>query len=504
MDRLKAELDAAGVRTWLDRESLRSGENWEAAVQRAIREASFFVACFSANLPDEETSEETSEMYEELRQAITQLRKRGRATRWFQSAMLDDVPVTDLPVSETEHLDKYHQARLYENWPAGIERLAGELNADASARRRERRVARLEPIRPPDAEPTPAIASGWKIERTSDYGATLVQASVGVLTRSPTEPVIMTAGRDLTELWTCPDLDPLEPRRHAAPVETAAFSPRGLIATATADRLVHLWRPGEPDEPPLDHVDTLDAQRRWNPKLSFSVTGEQLAVGSAGELRVWDTATGTRVERAPAVRFLTAIAFGPYERLLAFGDIHGHVGYYDVMTRREIPGHSHPRSTSDTGISQVVFSPDGSRLVSVARNHTLRVSDVDRDSEIKPLRLDGVRAVAFGPSAALLAAAQDDGRVVFLDLYGGDEPFAPLDCLAEKMAFSPDGELLATIEKDGPGRLWHIASGVQTPLDDERVVRHVVFAPDGGLLVAAGPQPGRSRDEIRVWSGVAV
>ena len=47
--KLYAELEAAGLRPWLDRKKLLPGQNWRGCVERAIDTCDFFIACFSSN-----------------------------------------------------------------------------------------------------------------------------------------------------------------------------------------------------------------------------------------------------------------------------------------------------------------------------------------------------------------------------------------------------------------------------------------------------------------------
>jgi hypothetical protein len=52
VDRLCHELESHGVNVWLDRNDIKLGARWNKAIQEAIRQGDFFIACFS----DEYTS----------------------------------------------------------------------------------------------------------------------------------------------------------------------------------------------------------------------------------------------------------------------------------------------------------------------------------------------------------------------------------------------------------------------------------------------------------------
>ncbi len=110
--RLYDEMQAAGLRPWIDRRRLLPGQNWQRAIQRAIQRADFFVACFSQ----------------------TAVRKRGQfpyelrlALRCADRMPLDDsfiIPVRFEPCeiprrikSAIQHVD------LFLDWKPGVERL---------------------------------------------------------------------------------------------------------------------------------------------------------------------------------------------------------------------------------------------------------------------------------------------------------------------------------------------------------------------------------------------
>jgi WD40 repeat protein len=281
------------------------------------------------------------------------------------------------------------------------------------------------------------------------------------------------------------------------------------VATASADKIVRLWN-SVPDSPELE-LDHRDAERFWRPAMVFSASGEFLATSLTGELRVWDTASGQRIQRGPSLTHVSALAFGPFSRLLAIGRIDGTVQWFDVVTEERFPPKAHPRgpgSVSTNLVDQVLFSPDGARLVSVGSQGSLRVWDVESGSEEKHLPRDGVHCVAFGPSPAMLAGGGKDGSVHVWETDTGRELFrADVPSAITELAFSPDSEILATISQDRSARVWDIRSGEKVVLDEQYLVCQIAFGPDGNLLATAGTV--RSDDTyrslgaaIRVWTGV--
>ena len=50
VDRLCKDLTTHGAKVWLDRNNITPGKRWKQAIRRAIREGSFFIACFSPKI----------------------------------------------------------------------------------------------------------------------------------------------------------------------------------------------------------------------------------------------------------------------------------------------------------------------------------------------------------------------------------------------------------------------------------------------------------------------
>ena len=47
VDRLYERLVRGGCAPWMDRRSLRPGDNWQASIEQSILRADYFLACFS-------------------------------------------------------------------------------------------------------------------------------------------------------------------------------------------------------------------------------------------------------------------------------------------------------------------------------------------------------------------------------------------------------------------------------------------------------------------------
>ncbi|MCW2878547.1 MAG: hypothetical protein JWQ95_2647 [Sphaerisporangium sp.] len=123
VDRLSSELNRSGVRVWLDRNELKPGQRWKSALRTAIREGSFFVACFS------EQSERRGRSYmrEEVTIAIDEIRLRPHDRAWFIPVQLTACTLPDLGISSTETLSDLQYVDLSKDWNIGMTMLTSVL-----------------------------------------------------------------------------------------------------------------------------------------------------------------------------------------------------------------------------------------------------------------------------------------------------------------------------------------------------------------------------------------
>ena len=199
--------------------------------------------------------------------------------------------------------------------------------------------------------------------------------------------------------------------------------------------------PGSPDSPDSAHpADSILA-------TTFSPDGSRAATATAGgDVRLWDTATGTL-----------------------------------VAARLEHRGQ----------VVTLAFSPDGARLVTAGEDRTAQVWDTSTGARITSLeghrRL--VRAATFSPDGKTIATASWDDTARFWDPSTGKQlallegHAAPLHALS----FAPDGSGLLTASADGTARHWTANGADSTPLrGHEASVDLAIFSPDSRLLLTAG------------------
>jgi WD40 repeat protein len=282
--------------------------------------------------------------------------------------------------------------------------------------------------------------------------------------------------------------------------------------------------------------------------IAISPDGRTLAVGDyPGGLLFFDARTYEQIGEPLAVRGgVESVAYSPDGGTIALGGSYdGYLRLIDARTREQLAA-VHFDVELDSGVSRIVFTPDGSRLVVVLRGHGGRDLISVRDAAtlapigpaIEPEGFGGAyvgnywRAPGFAltPDGRSAVIASDEDELVWLDLRSGT-PTERLEIGAGRhplalsrdgrtaavgidgglklvdirsgigrtvagahdetpswLLFSLDGDTLVSTSLDGTVALWDVESATlrETLVGHSGSVQQPVFAPDGETLYTVG------------------
>lgn len=245
--------------------------------------------------------------------------------------------------------------------------------------------------------------------------------------------------------------------------------------------------------------------------LAFSPDGAALATGDdfpGDDVRLWEVGTGQvkRVLRGQA--FVGGLAFSPDGTVLAVADGNHSVRLWKVTTGRQVQGLARNSQLYSSG--NLVFSPDGT-LLAVADREKVWLWEVKTGKTIQELTPDGgANLVVFSPNGSLLitgACGREDnregclaGEVRLWDVSTGKvvQTLQGHTSSVESIAVSPDGRTIVSGDRrDGSIRVWNVETGQQIHLLAEHTgsVDSIVFSPDGTIFAS-----GASDGTVRFWS----
>jgi RNA polymerase sigma factor (sigma-70 family) len=255
------------------------------------------------------------------------------------------------------------------------------------------------------------------------------------------------------------------------------------------------------------------AERRFHPPDFFfgyavaSPDGKRL-VGSLYKEKsaiVWDIEAGRKVDRLPAGKERPPIgkAFSPDGRTVALGTDVGTVLLWRPGTKEkpvELKGH-----TDEVGA--VVFTPDGSRLVSATcaaqglAASEIRVWDVPAAKSIREFKGPGsFPGLTVSPDGKLVVSTSMFSKQILVHELESGRLIRTLSTPrgGGACAFSPDGRWLATggYEPDYSIRVWEVATAERIPLliGHTGTVQTFIFAHDGRSLYS-----GASDSTVLRW-----
>ena len=204
-----------------------------------------------------------------------------------------------------------------------------------------------------------------------------------------------------------------------------------------------------------------DGEFAYNPvAVAASADGTRIVTGS-DELRVWELASGRRIQAITPGSAVTSLRMLPDENRIISGHNDGSVSLWDITTGqrlRQLNGHT-------SYVRAVDVLPSGRHAVSASYDDTVRLWDMDDGTELRRfVGHDGdALCVATLPDGKRILSGSGDNTIRLWDLENGSEElrFLGHSSYVLALAMLPDGRRVLSGSSDKTIRLWDLATGAE-------------------------------------------
>jgi RNA polymerase sigma factor (sigma-70 family) len=336
-------------------------------------------------------------------------------------------------------------------------------------------------------------ATGKEIGRLEGFAD-----DVHALAFSPKEDLLLTGDVQSVKLWRVPGSKLLHTLvAKGANAIAVAFAPDGQTVIADCDhKAVRVWdTAGKPVHDLTGHVGPIAG-------MAFSRDSKLLLTVGPQETRVWDVATGKKLDgfgRAKGTG--SCAAFSPDGKVLALGGADQRVHLWDWKARKEIlQTRRHPDR-----IRWLAFAPDGQTLASVGDASPIHLWDPSNGQPKIALvgHQERLLSVAYTPDGRMIVTCAWDSTARVWDARTGQE-IRQLDVTLKtetgnesrdpemlgKVVVSPDGKQAAVSRGDEVVVVCEVATGKEVR---RYMGQCLAFSPDGKwFAVGSRGQSGKS------------
>lgn len=235
----------------------------------------------------------------------------------------------------------------------------------------------------------------------------------------------------------------------------------------------------------------------WCYHLAFTEDGTEVVASSTDQITIFDARSLKERTRFPCQRAVTrGLTIDPQQRTIVTSAADGTIRLWDIENGKPtgvLWGHG-------AGVGGVVFSHDGTRLLSIDQKGNVKVwnPQVDVGDYKISAHSSAVYGVQYDSNGSQVATCSFSGSIKLWDVATGRH-LKTLDAEGSSVngiAFSPDDSLLASGSADGTVRIWNLMTGRSHQMmghTDE--VLCVAFHSDGKSITS-----GAKDGTVRLWS----
>ena len=287
------------------------------------------------------------------------------------------------------------------------------------------------------------------------------------------------------------------------PLAAVSPSEKYLLASASTDRTVRLWRVSSEASLENQGISSIAASNKDATRFATA--------DSEGEIHIWQLNQNDNVQElvhsiSGHEAVINQLAYSRDGKLLASASADNRIKIWDTNSGELISTlqGKMAQDEEELGVNTVVFSRNRDLLISGNEDHIIRIWDLASNTILSRLEGHGdrVNRVMLSPSNQVIVSASDDRTIKIWNFRGKLlQSLAAHNAAINDLQFTNDGQVLASASSDNTIKLWQVKSSgkidpepLQILSGHQNGITSLMFSKDGNLLVS-----GSGDRTIKLW-----